>query len=67
MKVRQAKKLINNGAVILVNGEKVFAAKVAGKVVHFAGCTASILDVSVGVGFDANCREGNSYTFAAIN
>ncbi len=69
MKARIAKKLINKGATIMVCGEKVFTSNVVGKTVRFSGgCeSAHILDVSVCVRFEANCREGHKYTFAAVN
>jgi hypothetical protein len=67
MKVRAAKKAVKNGATILVDGEKVFAANVIGKTVHFAGRAASILDVSVCVEYVADSVNGDKYKFAAVN
>jgi hypothetical protein len=67
MKVRAAKKAVKNGAAILVEGEKVFAANVIGKTVYFAGRTASILEVSVCTEYVADSVNGDRYKFAAVN
>ena len=67
MKARAAKKTIKNGATILVDGEKIFAANVIGKTVYFAGCTASILEVSVCTEYVADSINGDKYKFVAVN
>ena len=67
MKARAAKKAIKNGAVILADGEKVFAATVIGKTVYFADRTANLLDVSVCVKYVADSASCDKYRFAAVN
>ena len=67
MKARAAKNAIKNGATILVEGEKVFAANVIGKTVYFAGRTASILEVSVCTEYVADSVNGDRYKFASVN